>query len=108
MLEITEANFEKETKGKVILIDFWASWCGPCLAMAPAFERLEKEFDRKLKFAKCNVDSNQNLSQKFGVRGIPTTILLKNGDEVDRLVGFSSEQELRKNIDKLIIKLNKE
>ena len=108
MLELTAQNFEKETKNKIILVDFWAGWCGPCVAMAPSFERLEKEFGRKIKFAKCNVDSSPFLSQQFEIRGIPCTILLKNGKEVERIVGFSSEDGLRKSIDKILIKLNNE
>lgn len=98
MLELTESNFSKETKDKTIVIDFWAEWCGPCKAMAPVFEELSKEL-KNVTFAKVNVDNNQEIASKFNVMGIPTFIILKNGKEVDRIVGSNPKSVLKSKIE---------
>lgn len=82
--EATVASFDADVlKSEVpVIVDFWAPWCGPCKSMAPAFEALSTEFDGKVKFVKVNVDENTDLAKAYGVRGIPTLTLFKNGTVV--------------------------
>jgi thioredoxin 1 len=74
-----------------VLVDFWAPWCGPCKMAAPVLEELSKEYEGKITVMKVNVDDNQQTAQQFGVMSIPTTILFKNGKEVDRHIGFAGK-----------------
>lgn len=86
---ITDASFEADVlkSDKPVLLDFWAEWCGPCKQIAPILEDLAKEYDGKVVIAKIDVDKNQQVSGKFGIRGIPTLILFKNGVEIGKKVG---------------------
>ncbi|VVB81889.1 Thiol:disulfide interchange protein DsbD [uncultured archaeon] len=95
-MEINEENFEQEVlkSDKPAVIDFWAPWCGPCKMIAPAFEKLSNEI-KSAKFAKVNVDESARLAQQIGVMGIPCIIIFKNGEEVERIAGFQTEQQLR-------------
>lgn len=106
MLILDASNFEKETNKKTpILVDFWASWCGPCKMLGPVFEEISKEYsENKVRFAKCSVEDlgNQVYANKFNVTGIPCLILIKDGVEVDRIVGFMQKEELKKAIDEII------
>ena len=104
MLEITKDNFEKEVKGSEIpvLVDFWAEWCPPCKMLGPVFEELSGEYADKLKFVKVNVEENQELAGKYEVRGIPCLILMKKGEEVDRIVGFLPKEQLKAKIDEIM------
>lgn len=104
MLDITKDTFEKEVlKDKLpVLVDFWAPWCGPCRIVGPALDKLSSEYSTKLKFAKLNVDDNQEISARFDVRGIPCMIVFKNGNEADRIIGAYPEAELRKKIDLIL------
>jgi len=77
-----------------VFLDFWAEWCGPCKMLAPTFERLAEKFGEAVTFAKVNVDDLPEVANKFGIRSIPTLVLLQGGNEVERLVGLRSEQEL--------------
>ena len=87
-IEITDSNFQQMLdSGKPIMVDFWAQWCGPCLAMEPVIEELAKEYDGKAVIGKVDVDSNPNISMNFGIRNIPTLLFFKNGQVVDKQVG---------------------
>jgi thioredoxin 1 len=88
-LALNDADFSKEVSESTIpvLIDFWATWCGPCQTMGPILDSVAEEYEGKIKVMKVNVDSNPLTPSKFGVRGIPTLILFKGGEVVDRIVG---------------------
>ena len=87
-LEITDANFDElVASGKPVVVDFWATWCGPCKKIAPEIEALAKEYEGQAIIGKCDVDSNDGLTGKFGVRNIPTVLFSKNGEVVDKQVG---------------------
>ncbi|MFL2996233.1 MAG: thioredoxin [Cytophagales bacterium] len=99
-LEITDSNFnEIVSKNKTVLIDFWAEWCGPCRMIAPMIEELAGEYNGKAIIGKLDVDNNQESSVKFGVRSIPTLLVFKDGELVDRHVGAVPKETLSKSID---------
>jgi thioredoxin 1 len=92
---VTDAAFEQEVQGGTpVLVDFWAEWCGPCRMVAPVLEQIAAEQGDKLKIVKLNVDENTNTPQKFGITGIPTMILFKDGEPVERIVGFMPKPQL--------------
>lgn len=95
-VKITLTNFDKEVLNakKPAIVDFWATWCGPCQWMGPVFDELSEEYGKKMIFGKVNVDEETLLSQKFGVRGIPCLIIFNGGEEADRIVGFVPKEEL--------------
>lgn len=82
-----------------VLVDFWATWCGPCRMVAPVVEELAKEYSGRVTFAKVDVDKNPETARKYGVMSIPTLIVFKNGNAVSNVVGFRPKAELKKNID---------
>ena len=79
-------------KGKYVLIDFWASWCAPCRMLSPVIEQLHNEFEGKAVVAKVDVDNNQQVSLEYGIRSIPTLLIFKNGEVVDKIVGLSPKE----------------
>jgi thioredoxin 1 len=95
-LKVTDSSFQKDVieAGKPVVVDFWAEWCGPCRMIAPALEELSNEFGEKLTVAKINIDENPQTPPKFGIRGIPTLILFKNGTVEAQKVGAVSKSQL--------------
>ena len=93
-LELTNDNFEETVKAGVSLVDFWAPWCGPCRMIAPVIEELAGDFEGKANICKVNTDEQQDLAVKYGIRSIPTILIMKNGEIVDQVVGASSKQAL--------------
>lgn len=102
MTEITESNFQETASTGVALIDFWAEWCGPCRMITPIVEELSKEYEGKATIGKVNIDDAAGLAQKFGVASIPTLIVLKDGEEVNRFVGVTSKDNLAKALDEAL------
>lgn len=97
---VTDASFQQEVFGSSVpvVVDFWAPWCGPCRMIGPALERIASDMGGRVKIAKVNVDDNQQYAGQYGVRGIPTLLIVKDGKIVDRLVGALPEQALRQRI----------
>lgn len=99
-LIVTDANFD-EIVGKSdqpVLLDFWAAWCGPCRMIAPAIDSLAKDFAGKAVIGKLNVDENQRTAARFGVQSIPTLLVLKNGREVDRIIGAQPKEAIARKL----------
>lgn len=90
VLELNSANFDQSISKGLVLVDFWAEWCGPCKMMHPVFERMSKKY-RHIQFARVNVDQSQDISMKFGVQAIPTFIMFRDGQPVDRMMGAVGE-----------------
>lgn len=95
IVNVTDQSFTGEVEGTgTVLVDFWAPWCGPCKMIAPVLEELDQEMSN-LKIAKVNVDDNPETASKFGVMSIPTLIVFKDGQPVDKVVGFQSKDALK-------------
>lgn len=100
---INDANIaEVLASGKPVVIDFWATWCGPCRVLGPTVEEVAEEYAGKAIVAKCNVDDSEDISMKYGIRNIPTLVFIKNGEVVDRTVGVVSKQDIVSRIEKLM------
>lgn len=92
VLNLTESDFDNGISQGFTLVDFWAEWCAPCKALSPAMDTLAEEYDTKLKVAKVDIDSNPGIPAKFGIRGIPTVMLFKDGQAVDTFMGNNPEK----------------
>jgi thioredoxin 1 len=101
ILTLTDKNFHHQTKNKLVLVDFWASWCAPCRMMAPVLNDVADELTGNSHVGKVNIEQYQSLAQKFQVRNIPTLILLRNGIEVNRFVGIKNKEFLLQQINKV-------
>jgi len=103
-IEITDANFEQEViKSDIpVLVDFWAVWCGPCKMIAPVVEELSNEYEGKVKVGKLDVDNNQNISIKYGIRSIPTLLIFKDGQKVDQIVGAIPKAQIVQKLESYI------
>ena len=100
IVDVSDQTFQNETGSGTVLVDFWAPWCGPCKMIAPVLEELDKEIGDTVKIAKLNVDDNPDTASRFGVMSIPTLIVFKDGEPVDKLVGFQSKDALKSAVSK--------
>jgi thioredoxin 1 len=102
-LTITDANFEELlTSGQPLVVDFWAQWCGPCKAISPIIEELAKEYEGKANIGKVDVDENDDITARYGIRNIPTILFFKNGELVDKQVGAATKAAIAAKIDALL------
>jgi thioredoxin 1 len=95
MKHATASTFETLVSDGVVLVDFWADWCGPCKMVAPVLDQLEKEYAGSLEVVKVDVDSEGALAQKFGIVSIPTLVLFKNGQQIGQVIGFQGKPMLK-------------
>jgi thioredoxin 1 len=102
--EVGDNNFNSDVESKqgIVVVDFWAAWCGPCRMLTPVIEELAGELEGKVEFVKLNVDDNPEVSQKYKISSIPTILLFNNGSLAETLVGFRPKQELKTVIQKYI------
>ena len=102
VMEISSDSFEREVlqADRPVLVDFWAEWCGPCRMIAPTVEAVAEKYAGSASVAKVNVDDNPSISQRYGIRGIPTLILFKGGKEAERIVGAISKEAISRMVEK--------
>lgn len=100
-VELTDDNFKSEVveADVPVLVDFWADWCAPCKAIAPAVEEIAEEYQGKAKVGKLDVDNNQQVAMEYGIRSIPTLLIFKNGEVADQIVGAVPKTQLTKKLD---------
>ena len=103
-LEVSDAIFEQEVKNSEIpvLVDFWAPWCGPCRRIAPIIDEIAEEYQGRIKVVKLNTDENIRTAQEYSISGIPSLIIFKNGEAVERLVGLMQKPTLQSSVEKYI------
>ncbi len=102
-LTITNENFETLKNGNLpLVVDFWATWCGPCRMIAPIVEELAKEYEGRVNVAKCDVEVCEDIAASLGIRNIPTLLFFKNGQVVDKLVGAQTKAKLQEKIEGLL------
>ncbi|GGG28098.1 thioredoxin [Lysinibacillus alkalisoli] len=100
VINATDATFQNEIKDGLVLVDFWAAWCGPCKMIAPVLDELATELEGKAKIVKVNVDENQSTAAEFQVMSIPTLLLFKDGELVDKTMGFQPKEALQSFVEK--------
>ncbi len=102
VIEITDENFEKEVieEKLLTLVDFWATWCGPCRKLAPVIDEIAEEFDSKVKFVKIKADENLQTAQKYSISGVPCLLIFKNGEPVERIVNIVPKSIIVSNLNK--------
>ena len=102
-IEITSKNFDElKQQGQPVLIDFWATWCGPCKRLGPIIEELANEYDGKAIVGKCDIEENDELTEMFGMMNVPTVVFLKDGKEVDRVVGLAMKNVYQDKLNALL------
>ena len=103
-IQISDATFDEEVvkADTVVLVDFWAEWCGPCKMIAPIVEELAEEYDGKVKFTKLDVDSNPRSATNFGIRGIPTLLIFNDGKPIDQVVGAVPKSVLKQRLEEAL------
>jgi thioredoxin 1 len=102
-VKITSENFESLKNGQQpLVVDFWATWCGPCRMISPIISDLAKEYDGKIAVGKCDVEENEDMAAEFGIRNIPTIIFIKDGEIVDKIVGAVSKATLEEKFKALL------
>ncbi len=100
--QVNDTNFERDVlqASQIVLVDFWAEWCAPCRMLAPVIEAVAEKYAETARVVKLNVDENPNISQRYGIKGIPTLILFKDGREEERIVGATSKESIARMIEK--------
>ena len=102
-VKITKENFASLKAGNLpLVVDFWATWCGPCRMVAPIIAELAKQYDGKIVVGKCDVEDNEELAAEFGIRNIPTILFIKNGEVVDKLIGAQSKAKFEEKFEALL------
>jgi thioredoxin 1 len=104
MQDVTDKSFEDDVlkSEQPVLVDFWAEWCGPCKMLAPTVEQVAQQYEGRAKIVKMNVDENNQVPPRYGIKGIPTLILFKDGSEADRVVGATSKDNISRMIDRAL------
>ncbi len=102
MTVLDENNFAEVISAPVALVDLWAAWCGPCRMLSPTVDDIAEQYAGRVAVAKCNVDDNEEIAEKYGVRSIPTLLFFKNGELAEKTVGLVSKQEIETILNKLI------
>ena len=102
-VQITTENFESLKNGALpLVVDFWATWCGPCRMIAPVIDELANEYDGRITVGKCDVEENDDIAMDFGIRNIPTILFFKGGEVVDKLVGAASKAKIQEKFEALL------
>ena len=103
-IAVTDDQFEQEVlqADRTVLVDFWADWCGPCHVIAPALDELADEYDGKVKFVKIDTEENFVTMSEYGIRGLPTLLIFKDGERVDRVVGAVAKAQVKQTLEKVL------
>lgn len=105
IIPLTQENFDQQVLNSTtpVLVDFWAEWCGPCKMIAPLLDELADEYDGKVKIGKVNIDEQQALATKYGIRAIPTLLLINKGEVAEQMVGAKSKRDLKASLDRVAV-----